>query len=144
MRAVLGIQAAGGSLRMSELDKLVSKDEVPIAIGWLRRQNLVRMEKSDGETVITLTEQGRSFLGAEMKDEKVLRTLMAGDRPEAELPQAVLLQLKGRQDLIVERQVATSPTWTCSARAPSSDRLTRSKGLARWNTSRPTPAPHRR
>jgi phenylalanyl-tRNA synthetase alpha chain len=92
---------------MSDLDKVVSKDEVPIAIGWLRRKNLVRMEKAGGETVITLTEQGRSFLGAELEDEKVLRTLMAGDRSEAELPPAILLQLKGRQDLIGERQVVS-------------------------------------
>jgi len=46
----------------------------------------VKMEKSGGETVITLTEQGRSFLGAEREDEKVLRTLMAGDRPEVTAP----------------------------------------------------------
>ena len=106
-RAIMAIQAAGGSLRMSDLDKVIPKEEVPIAIGWLRRKNLVRMEKVGADTIISLSEAGRSFLSSEMEDERVLKMLALADRAESELPPAVLLQLKGRQELVLERQVVT-------------------------------------
>ncbi len=105
------LDSAGGQVRMSELESKLAKGEVPIAIGWLRRKNLVSMAKVENETVISLTDVGRTALTSETEDEKVLRLLSSAERQESELPAPVVAQLKGRQDLIVER-VATSRTMT--------------------------------
>jgi phenylalanyl-tRNA synthetase alpha chain len=102
-RALRLMEAAGGQLKMSELEAKLARNEVPIAIGWLRRKNLVKMEKVGNETVISLTDPGRTSLATEMEDEKVLRLLAASERSESDLPAAALAQLKGRQDLIGER-----------------------------------------
>jgi phenylalanyl-tRNA synthetase alpha chain len=56
-RALQAIEKNGGSLPMSALAQVLEKGEVPVAIGWLRKKNLVRMEKGE-QTIIVLTDQG--------------------------------------------------------------------------------------
>jgi len=102
-QALRFMESAGGQVKMSELEAKLGRSEVPIAVGWLRRKNLVKMEKVANETVISLSDAGKEALSTEMEDEKVLRLLSVSERPESELPAAVLAQLKGRQDLIAER-----------------------------------------
>ncbi|HUL39880.1 MAG TPA: phenylalanine--tRNA ligase subunit alpha [Methanomassiliicoccales archaeon] len=97
------MESKGGQVKMSELEAILGKGDVPIAIGWLRRKNLVSMEKAGDGTIISLTDAGKAALATEMEDEKVLRLLASSEKPEGELPAAVLAQLKGRQDLIAER-----------------------------------------
>ena len=99
--------SSGGQIKMVELEAGLAKGDVPIAIGWLRRKNLVKMEKVGNETVISLSDAGRSALASEMEDEKTLRLLAQADRTESELPSVVLAQLKGRQDIISEKIVTS-------------------------------------
>ena len=106
-RALLAIDAAGGSLTMAALEASIPKAEVPIAIGWLRRKNLVSMEKVGNDTIITLAEAGRGAMASEMEDEKALRALAEGDKVEGQISPSVIAQLKGRQDIIVERLVTS-------------------------------------
>ena len=101
-RALLAIEKNGGSLNMGELESAVGKADVPVAIGWLRKKNLVKMEKG-AETIITLTEQGKAALQAEMEDEKVLKAMAQKDLSENEIAAEMVAQLKGRQDLIAEK-----------------------------------------
>jgi phenylalanyl-tRNA synthetase alpha chain len=101
------MESASGQVKMSELEAALGRSEVPIAIGWLRRKNLVRMEKVGNETMISFTDSGKVALTSEMEDEKVLRLLAAADRSEAELSPVVVAQLKGRQDIIMERTITS-------------------------------------
>ena len=106
-RALNAIQNMGGKITMVALERSIAKEEMPIVIGWLRRKNLVRMEKSGPDTLISLSDAGIKALTTEMEDEKVLRSLVSGEKPETELPAAVVAQLKGRQDLVSEKLVVS-------------------------------------
>jgi phenylalanyl-tRNA synthetase alpha chain len=106
-RALEAAMRAGGALRMADLEPLLAKGEVPIAVGWLRRKNLATMQRSDSDTIITLTEEGMRTASTEMEDERALRALAQGDVAEGQLPAPVIAQLKGRQDMIVERAVVS-------------------------------------
>ena len=101
-RALVAIEKNGGSLPMGALEQVVEKGEVPVAIGWLRKKNLVRMEKGE-QTIIVLTDQGKAVLSSDMEDEKVLKTLAQKDLAENEVSPEIIAQLKGRQDLITEK-----------------------------------------
>ncbi|MGD1060099.1 MAG: phenylalanine--tRNA ligase subunit alpha [Methanomassiliicoccales archaeon] len=101
-RALQEIGRNGGSLPMGSLDQLLEKGDVPVAIGWLRKKNLVQMQKG-AQTLIILTDQGRAAMTTDMEDEKVLKALAQKDLMETEVAPEVIAQLKGRQDLIAER-----------------------------------------
>jgi len=101
------------TVKMGDLDKALDKGEVPVAIGWLRKKNLVKMEKTQGETVITLTDAGKEALVQEMRDEALLKRMAVGEISERDAPADIIAQLKGRQDLITERlQVARKMSLT--------------------------------
>ncbi|MCU0860950.1 MAG: phenylalanine--tRNA ligase subunit alpha [Methanomassiliicoccales archaeon] len=106
-KALAVLSASDGTMKMADLEASLPKGEVPIAIGWLRRKNLVRMEKVGADTLITLTDEGRRLSAGEMEDEKALRMLAAGDRPEGAIGAQVIAMLKGRQDMIVERTLVS-------------------------------------
>ncbi|HTY47007.1 MAG TPA: phenylalanine--tRNA ligase subunit alpha [Methanomassiliicoccales archaeon] len=106
-RALVMIGASNGIIKMPDLEASLGKGDTPVAIGWLRRKNLVRMEKGPEGTLITLTEIGKAALAAETDDEKVLKQLMDKDLGEADVRPEIIAQLKGRQDLIAEKQIVS-------------------------------------
>src|SRR5690606_33709202 len=95
----------GGEMDMKDLPSAVAKEEVSIALGWLRKKNLATIRKEGGSTIITITDNGRSMLEREMDDERTLAALAEGEVPEDGLDKATIASLKSRQDLVVERLV---------------------------------------
>jgi phenylalanyl-tRNA synthetase alpha chain len=106
-RALRLISAAGGVLKMSQLDAGLDMGEGPVAVGWLRRKGLVQMEKTSAGPIITLNEKGTSVLEDEMEDERLLKRLMEGDLTEGEVPRELMALLKTRQDLVADKLVVT-------------------------------------
>lgn len=102
-RALRLLDQKGGEMDMKDLSSAVSKDEVSIALGWLRKKNLATIRKEGGSTIITISDNGRSMLEKEMDDERTLAALAEGEMPEDRLDKATIASLKSRQDLVVER-----------------------------------------
>lgn len=93
----------------ASLDELVetgkvNKGEVGIAIGWLNRKRWARVKKEGGETYLVLTEIGKKMVGKKGDDEKIIGKLSKGDLESTKIPAEVLKALKGRKDVIAEKE----------------------------------------
>ena len=77
-RAMQFIADSGGEVNLGDLSEAVDKEEVSIAIGWLKRKRLADISKVNGEKVMSLTEEGRRLLDSPMDDELVLERLADG------------------------------------------------------------------
>ncbi len=104
-RALDLISSKGGTLGTSEMESVVDKQEVPIAIGWLKRKGLATIRKDDGKTMLVLTAKGIAAASSDMEDEAVLKALASRDLPEDEVDPAAITRLRSRQDLVSERLV---------------------------------------
>lgn len=92
-----------GSLHMMDLDAKMGKQESSIAIGWLRRKKLADIQQTEHGPKIKLNAEGSTYLDRNMPDEDHLEMLRTKDLTEQEIPKEVLTQLKGRQDVLVEK-----------------------------------------
>jgi predicted transcriptional regulator len=105
-RALKLLKKAKGTLSVEELgkDKSMRSEEVPIALGWLKRKGWARIEKRGGETVLELTEDGKRFLSKKGLDEELLESLAEGEKHESELDPDTVEKLLKRQDMIKVRE----------------------------------------
>ncbi len=104
-RAVEFIESQGGSIEMGDLSKALPKEEVSIAIGWLKRKGLADIRKEGSRTVIILTPSGKESLLQPTEDERLLSLLSKEELPESKIDKKVAAQLKSRQELIEEKLV---------------------------------------
>ncbi|MGA1792598.1 MAG: phenylalanine--tRNA ligase subunit alpha [Thermoplasmatota archaeon] len=81
-----------------------SKQEIGIAIGWLNRKKWVKMKKEGGETFLVISETGKKAVGKKEEDEKVIDILARKEMDVSDIPSEVYKALKGRKDVISERE----------------------------------------
>ena len=96
-RALDYLRSRGGEAGISELGRVLEKEEVSIALGWLRRKGLANIEKGR----LVLTEEGRK--GEKGEDEKLLERLTQGEVMLSQLSEEerkALELLKGRKHVI--------------------------------------------
>jgi phenylalanyl-tRNA synthetase alpha chain len=106
-RALKLLADKGGEMDMKDLSQAVDREEVSIALGWLRKKDLASIRKEGDRTTITITEKGRRMLDGEMDDERTLRSLANGELSEDRLDKVAIAQLKSRQDLVAEKLVVS-------------------------------------
>ena len=82
----------------------VNKAEVGIAIGWLNRKRWARIKKEEGETYLVITETGKRMLERKGEDEETIDRLAEGEVDSSKLNRSVLKSLRGRKDVISERE----------------------------------------
>ncbi len=106
-RALKVMKKAHGTVSVDELgrDKKFKSEEVPIALGWLKRKGWARIDKRGSETVLELTEDGKNFLSKKGEDEELIERLAEKERHESELDLDLVEKLKKRQDILKEREV---------------------------------------
>ncbi|HNX46942.1 MAG TPA: phenylalanine--tRNA ligase subunit alpha, partial [Methanomassiliicoccales archaeon] len=61
-RALAFIGAKDGSLGVKDLETAMGKEESSMAIGWLMKKRLARLDKSGAEPMLHLSEEGRNSL----------------------------------------------------------------------------------
>ncbi|MDG6221201.1 MAG: phenylalanine--tRNA ligase subunit alpha [Candidatus Thermoplasmatota archaeon] len=105
-RALRIIKKHHGAISLQELRKSgkLEEGEVSIAIGWLKRKGWVEMRKDDGDTILIITPRGEEALDSPGKDEKLLALLAEGEISEKDADPRAIEMLKGRQDIIKERE----------------------------------------
>lgn len=98
-----------GILSVSELEKTnkLSKQEIPLALGWLKRKSWANISKREGETILELTERGREAQDKPGSDEKLLEKLAKNELKSDDVEKKAVENLKARKEIIKERTVVT-------------------------------------
>jgi phenylalanyl-tRNA synthetase alpha chain len=105
-RALKALKKAHGSMTVDELrkDKNLRSEDVPIAMGWLKRKGWAVIEKKAGETVLELTQDGKNMLAKKGLDEELIDRLAAGEIHESEAEKDIIDSLVKRQDIVKVRE----------------------------------------
>lgn len=105
-RALKALKKAHGSMTIDELrkDKNLKSEEVPIAMGWLKRKGWVTIEKKGSETVLELTQDGKNMLSKKGLDEEMIERLGSGEIHESQVESDIIDNLIKRQDIVRVRE----------------------------------------
>jgi phenylalanyl-tRNA synthetase alpha chain len=105
-RALKALKKAHGTMTVDELrrDKNLKSEEVPIAMGWLKRKGWATIEKKGGETVLELTQDGKNMLTKKGLDEELIERLAEGELHESEVDASQVENLIKRQDIVRVRE----------------------------------------
>lgn len=105
-RALKLLRKRHGVLTLEELAKSgkVSDNEVPIAVGWLKKKGWATIEKEEGETIIKITDKGKEDVTTIGKDEELVRKLADGELTERDVDPIVIKTLKSRKDVVKEKE----------------------------------------
>jgi len=106
-RALTMISQKGGSLGVKDLEAAMGKEESSMAIGWLMKKKLARLDKSGAEPMLHLSDEGRTFQSVEMPDEALLTKLGDKDLLEEEMDKAALELLKARKGVLQEKLIVS-------------------------------------
>ena len=105
-RALKLINDKNGKVTLKDLSYVLKNDEIPVAIGWLKKKDLVNIKKEDGETVLEITEKGLKSVEIEDEDEKIL--LYLNENPNSEIDRDKIRMLLSRKNLINEKEIVTN------------------------------------
>jgi phenylalanyl-tRNA synthetase alpha chain len=105
-RALKALKKAHGTMTVEELrrDKNIKSEEVPIALGWLKRKGWATIEKKAGETVLELTQDGKNMLSKKGLDEEMMERLARGELHERDAEKDIIEALLKRQDIVRVRE----------------------------------------
>jgi phenylalanyl-tRNA synthetase alpha chain len=105
-RALKLLRKRHGVLTLDELKKSgkVTDNEVPIAIGWMKKKGWATLEKEEGMTVIKITDKGKESVSTVGKDEELVRKLADGEMTERDVDPVVIKMLKSRKDVVKEKE----------------------------------------
>ena len=106
-RAIALIGEKGGSLGVKDLETAMGKEESSMAIGWLMKKRLARLDKSGAEPMLHLSDEGRANLGKEMPDEILLKKMADGEIFEDQADKAALELLKARKGVLQDKLIVS-------------------------------------
>jgi len=106
-RAIALIGEKSGSLGVKDLEAAMGKEESSMAIGWLMKKKLARLDKSGAEPMLHLSDEGRANLGREMPDEALLKRFGEGDIFEDQADKAALELLKARKGVLQDKLIVS-------------------------------------
>jgi len=104
-KALKLIKNKKGTATLKELSQVLSKNEIPVAIGWLKRKKWADIKK-DKETYLKITSEGEKALKSETRDEKILKKLK--NNPNSELNKEDIKHLLSRKNVIKEKEVVVN------------------------------------
>ncbi|UCF12258.1 MAG: phenylalanine--tRNA ligase subunit alpha [Thermoplasmatales archaeon] len=104
-RALKLIYEKKGKTILKELAVSLEKNEIPIAIGWLKKNDWVNIRK-DKETFLEISEKGKKALTEESDDEKIIQLLKENDN--IEIGKNKINSLLSRKNVIKEKDIITS------------------------------------
>ena len=105
-RALQLISDKNGKASLKNLSDVLEENEIPIAIGWLKRKGWANIKKADGETVLEITDKGIESVEIESEDEKILKYL--NKNPNTEIDKDKNRMLLSRKQVINEKEIISS------------------------------------
>ena len=104
-RALKLISDKGGKLTLKDLSNVLEKYEIPVAIGWLKRNKWVNIKK-DKDTILEITNDGKKAIKTDSEDEKLIKKL--NETPNIELDKNKVKHLLSRKNVVKEKEIITS------------------------------------
>jgi len=104
-RSLKKISAKGGKASLKDLSNVLNKNEITVAVGWLKKKGWASIKK-DKDTILEITENGKKALKTELEEEKILKQL--SEKPNSEIDKNKIKPLLSRKNVIKEKQVITS------------------------------------
>jgi phenylalanyl-tRNA synthetase alpha chain len=104
-RALKIISEKKGKAHLDDISKVLNKQEIPVAIGWLKRKGWANIKKDKG-TVLEITAEGKKALKTVTDEEKILKEL--GENPNIEIEKNKVKNLLSRKNVIKEKEIVTS------------------------------------
>ena len=104
-RALQLISKKGGKASLDEISAVLSKQETPVAIGWLKKKGWASIKKDKG-TILEITSDGKKALKTESDEEKILNLL--GKESNIEIDKNKIKFLLSRKNVIKEKEIITS------------------------------------
>ena len=105
-RALQLISDNSGRASLKDLSNILDKNDVPVAIGWLKRKDWASIRKENGDTVLEITDEGKNALQTESDEEKILHQL--NETPNVEFDKNRIKSLLSRKNVVKEREIITS------------------------------------
>jgi len=94
-----------GKLLLSELSTILNNQDIPVAIGWLKKKGWATIKK-EKYTILEITEDGKKALKTETEEEKILCQI--GEKPNTDIDINKIKFLLSRKNVIKEKEVITS------------------------------------
>ena len=104
-RVLQFISNKGGKTFLKETSTVLEKEEIPVAIGWLKRKGWATITK-DKDTILEITSDGKKALKIDSEEEKILRLL--NEKPDIEVDKNKIRDLLSRKNVIKEKEIITS------------------------------------
>lgn len=104
-RALESIIKNNGKATLKQLSKELPKQEIPVAIGWLKKNGWANIKK-EKETVLEVTSEGKTAVNIETEEEKTLKLLEK--TPNIELDKNKIKSLLSRKNIVKEKEIITS------------------------------------
>jgi len=108
-RRALNVLAVSGIISLGDLslETGMDKNEVSIAMGWLKRRNWADIRRVDGKPVLEITSEGEDHLQKETADEKLITEILETGPtglPMGQLDRRVWSTLKDRKNMVKVRE----------------------------------------
>jgi len=104
-RALKALFEKKGMVSLKDLAGHLEKNEIPIAIGWLKKNGWATIKK-EKETVLEITEKGKKAFPVTSEDEKILQLLKENDYIEVDKNK--IKSLLSRKNVIREKDIISS------------------------------------
>lgn len=104
-RALKALFEKKGMVSLKDLAGHLEKNEIPIAIGWLKKNGWATIKK-EKETVLEITEKGKKAFPVTSEDEKILQLLKENDY--IEIDKNKIKSLLSRKNVIREKDIISS------------------------------------
>ena len=93
-----------GKVSLSKLSTLLDKQDIPVAIGWLKKKEWANIKK-DKDTILEITGSGKKALTQESDEEKILKVL--SENPNSIIDKNKIKPLLSRKNVVKEKEIIT-------------------------------------
>jgi phenylalanyl-tRNA synthetase alpha chain len=105
-RALKIIDKLDGKASIKDLSSDLKKNDIPVAIGWLKRKKWADIKKDGKDTILSITKEGKEALKTKTFDEKILEKIDKLDG--IEIDKKLIKPLLSRKNVIKEKEIITS------------------------------------
>lgn len=102
-RALKVLSDKKGKCVLGDLSNILLKNEIPLAIGWLKKKGWATIKKEGKDTILEITNEGSKKLKTKSEDEKILDELKKN--PKTKIDKNKIKSLLSRKNVIKEKEV---------------------------------------
>ena len=95
-----------GKIGLKALSNVLSKPDIPVAIGWLKKKKWATIKK-DKDTILEITDLGKKALKTDSNDEKLIKKL--NETPNIKLDKNSVKHLLSRKNVVKEKAMVFPP-----------------------------------